>query len=317
MIRFACPKCDEINRCEDEDAGRVVTCSSCERKIRVPAGQAVQKKPARPQRKEEPEDEPEEDREVEEDRPKKKKKKASALLGPRQAVFQPNKGITQGLLGLFIVAGVAGLICFVLALLGPLADGGVALSIFLIPTGIIGALWCLNIMTLKVVLHEGGLVHFHRGKRRLIPWEDILSVKQAITEVYHNGGYVGTNYHYTLVLHDATKIVYTSNQFRKLEKLGNEIMEKTTEVILPLAIRAYKKGEVVDFGPLGVSRDGLHYGKSLLDWDAIKGVKIKEGYISVSKRGKWLNWCNISAASIPNLHVFLSLVNRIVGVDDD
>jgi len=66
---------------------------------------------------------------------------------------------------------------------------------------------------------------------------------------------------------------------------------------------------------LGVSQEGLHYGKSLLEWDEITAVKIKAGYISVGKRGKWFNWCNIAASSIPNLLVFESLVNQIVGIE--
>ena len=38
------------------------------------------------------------------------------------------------------------------------------------------------------------------------------------------------------------------------------------------------------------------------------------GYISVSKRGKWFNWCSIPVSAVPNLRVFLALVDQIVGV---
>jgi hypothetical protein len=186
----------------------------------------------------------------------------------------------------------------------------------MIPTGVIGFLWCLSVVTLKVVLHEGGLVHSKYGKRRLIPWEDIRSVKQAIIEHYTNGAYTGTTYHYTLELEDGTRIVYTNYRLQKVEKLGQEIMDKTSEVLLPPALRRYEKGKVVDFGKLGVSEKGLHYGSSLLKWREITGVKLEKGYVSVRKRGKWLNWCNIAVAAIPNPYVFLTLVNRIVGVDD-
>src|SRR5262249_19121319 len=149
------------------------------------------------------------------------------------------------------------------------------------------------------------------------PWEDILSVKQAITEIYHNGSYSGTNYHYTLALEDGTRLVYTNYRLQNVEKLGNAIIEKTSDILLPQAREDYQRGKRVDFGPLGVSEDGLHSGNSLLDWRDITGVKIKEGYISVSKRGKWFNWCNVAASSIPNLSVFLELVNEIVGIDAD
>ena len=83
---------------------------------------------------------------------------------------------------------------------------------------------------------------------------------------------------------------------------------------MPHAKWHYEQGEIVKFGRLAVSDKGLHSGTKVLEWHDIKGVKIKDGYISVSKRGKWLNWSNIAASSIPNLSVFLTLVDEIIGI---
>jgi hypothetical protein len=308
MIRVTCPKCKAVNKCAEEDAGRLVTCSGCEEELRVPD----EEKKASPDL---------DDLEVvsdesEEDRPKKKKKKGSGALGSRRATFKPNKGLMIVLMVGFAILGAAGAVFLVLTIAKVLTDGGVALAMFTLPTGVIGFLWCLSAVSLKVALHEGGLVHTKFGKSRQIAWEDILAVKQAITEVYTNGAYSGTTYRYALELEDGTSIVYTNYRLQKVEKLGGVIVEKTTEVLLPQAIRRYEKGKVVEFGKLGVSEKGLHYGSSLLKWKEISGVKLEEGYVKVSKRGKWLNWCNIAVASIPNPYVFLNLVNSIVGLDD-
>ena len=215
------------------------------------------------------------------------------------------------------ITGVGGVLCFALTLTGVLTDGGVALTMFMVPAGVGGALWCYWFLSLKVVLHQGGIVHSHFRKRRIIPWEDIESVKQAIIDHYMNGAFTKTTYHYTLVLEDGTRLIYTNYRLQNIEKLGKKIMDQTTKVILPWAKRVYNKGKVVHFGSLGVSQDGLHYGSSLLEWEDIKGVKLKDGYILVSKRGKWMKWCTISASSIPNLQVFLTMVNQIVGLDDE
>ena len=37
MIRLACPSCKTILKCADDNAGHVVACSGCQKKLRVPA----------------------------------------------------------------------------------------------------------------------------------------------------------------------------------------------------------------------------------------------------------------------------------------
>jgi hypothetical protein len=310
MIRFECPKCQAANRVADDQAGQMIACSECNRKVRVPGEAAVE------ELEEVSETRVKSKAVDEEDRPRKKKKRKDADgLGKRRKTFEPNKGyLILGLVGSGILC-IVGVMGCLLSLVG-IADGaGVALGVLLTPMGICGVLWCVNFLSLKVQLYEYGIVHLHNGRKRVIPWEEILSVKQAITEIYHNGSYSGTNYHYTLELEDGTRLVYTNYRLQNVEKLGEAIIEKTSDLLLQQAREDYQRGKLVEFGPLGVSEDGLHSGNSLLDWRDITGVKIKEGYISVSKRGKWFNWCNVAASSIPNLSVFLELVNEIVRID--
>jgi hypothetical protein len=202
----------------------------------------------------------------------------------------------------------------VLYFVGVISDGGLAGAMFLLAPGIGFGLWILNIISMKVDLHEGGIVHSHRGTRRVIPWSEIAGVLQAITEIYQNGAYVGTNYQYTLRLVDGTRIVYTNYRVQKVSELADEIIERTAALLLPQARQDYQDGKEVNFGPLSVSQKGLHSGNNLLQWREVKAVRIKDGYVSVSKRGKWLNWKNASASSIPNLSVFLALVDEIVGI---
>jgi len=84
--------------------------------------------------------------------------------------------------------------------------------------------------------------------------------------------------------------------------------------VYPKLMARYDKGKVADFGTLGISKEGLHYGDSVLEWDEIDAVKTQQGFISVSKRGKWFNWCNIAASQVPNLWVFLSMVDQVKGL---
>jgi hypothetical protein len=166
-----------------------------------------------------------------------------------------------------------------------------------------------------VAVHAGGIVHSHRGTTRIIPWEDISSVTQAIAVVDQSGGQGGTTHTYTIELKDLSKFVYTNKLIKDVEELGNIILENTSFVILPQVRLKYDSGEMVTFGRLGLNKEGLHQKKNKLGWEDIQGVKVSEGYLTVNKQGKWLRWRNIEASSVPNLHVFLIFVNEIVGME--
>jgi hypothetical protein len=52
----------------------------------------------------------------------------------------------------------------------------------------------------------------------------------------------------------------------------------------------------------------------LIPWNEIKSVRVNNGAIMVDRSGK-ITWSGISASSIPNLYLFLTLVDQIVGVN--
>ncbi len=188
------------------------------------------------------------------------------------------------------------------------------LGLPLIALGAGGVLWASWSLGLRVYLFEGGLVRAHRKNFLVVPWDDVEFVWQSITEHYYNGAYTGTTYHYSLQLYDGA-YVKLGNNLKGIKDLGEEVMHQTSQALHPKLMTRYNKGKVVDFGKLGISKDGLHYGDSFLKWKEIDAVKIQQGAISVSKRGKWFNWCNIAASQVPNLWVFLSMVDEVKGLN--
>jgi uncharacterized protein DUF6585 len=69
------------------------------------------------------------------------------------------------------------------------------------------------------------------------------------------------------------------------------------------------------FGKMSVSFTGVSDGRKMLSWSELKSIKVDEnnGAIAIRKQGKWLNWSNISLSETPNVLVFETLVNSIVG----
>src|SRR5262249_44181066 len=132
----------------------------------------------------------------------------------------------------------------------------------------------------------------------------------------YNGAYMRTTHVYTLECVGGERVVF-NDSLKNVKKLGDAVAEEITQRELPAAREGYDAGELVSFGKLGLSRKGLNYGAAFLPWREVSGVRIHEGQVSVSKKGKWFNWCTIGAASIPNLFVFLALVDEIIGLKGD
>ncbi len=259
--------------------------------------------------------------EEEEDRPTRRKRRGDLpddlpqeadQLGELRTIHEAGKaGPIFGIIicSLLILGGLVMIpMCFVVGHPGPLVFGFLGLVV-----GPLGILWAVWSMGLKVILFEDGLVRAKRGQVAVIPWEEIEFVWQAVTEHYYNGIHTGTTYEYTVQLYDGTTVKF-GNNLKGIEHLGKEILHETSQVLYPKLMARYNKGKVADFGDLGISEEGLYYGDSVLEWDEIDAVQVQGGYISVSKRGKWFNWCNIAASKVPNLWVFMSMVDQIKGI---
>jgi hypothetical protein len=168
---------------------------------------------------------------------------------------------------------------------------------------------------LKVITFEKGLVRIKRGQILVVPWNDIHFVREEVVDRFIDGTQQGTSYVYEIELHDGTRVTL-NNSLGDIKHLGEIVMHESSQAIYPRVMECYDQGKIVYFGSLGVSQEGLHYGRSVLHWEDIEGVQIKRGLIEVRKRGKWFNWCTIPISSVPNLYVFLALVNEIVGVQN-
>lgn len=167
---------------------------------------------------------------------------------------------------------------------------------------------------LSVQVFADGLVRSQYGKSVVVRWDEIAGVWQAITKHYYNGIYTGTTHAYTVQKADGTQTKF-NDTLKNVEELGNTIQQEVTKRLLPRAAATYNNGGTVSFGKLAISPMGLSWGDKSLPWAEIQGVQVNKGVLSVKKQGKWLKWANIPVATIPNLLVALTLIDRITGVN--
>ncbi len=160
----------------------------------------------------------------------------------------------------------------------------------------------------RQLLYEHGLIDLHRGKAQVLRYDRMTAVWQRVTRHYRNGFHTGTTYYYRIKTDDAEAI-------SSYQVVGERVQDEVTRRLMPQVAQTYNSGGDVAFGPLTLNKQGLTSKKGTLLWEEIKGVEVRRGYIFIQKKdGGWFNWTNTSVETIPNLFIFLSLIDQICGI---
>ncbi len=210
-------------------------------------------------------------------------------------------GVVLGVvfLGVAFTAGTPGaLVLFVL--LG-LFFFGLALYMIFIP--ILCRSWRVYICTEGFVLKRGTIEAFR--------WDQVEAMWQAVTRHRTNGIYTGTTHKYTVRGKDGRQVII-NDRFGNIEDLGNTLSHQITAALMPEVLNAYNAGNTITFGPLSISQQGISNGREALPWSQITGIGVNRGVVTVRKEDKWLNWSTTIVSRIPNVFVFIALVNSIL-----
>lgn len=74
--------------------------------------------------------------------------------------------------------------------------------------------------------------------------------------------------------------------------------------------QAFLAGEVLDFGEFDLSTAGVTYRKQVLPWTKVGQIELGGGAVAVMKAGESAFWARAMAKSVPNLQVFLAMVDK-------
>jgi hypothetical protein len=163
----------------------------------------------------------------------------------------------------------------------------------------------------RVLIYPEGLVHIRGRKTQVFRWDAIEKTWVSFQKTRRGGRSVQRIF--TIQDAHGTKVQF-GGDIIGIVKLGETIQEEVTKRLLPRAMETYNAGGSVQFGHLSLSQQGLSNGRETVPWSQIEEVKIDRGIITVRREGQWLNWANVTVSGTPNVFVFLTMANRIVGV---
>jgi hypothetical protein len=175
-----------------------------------------------------------------------------------------------------------------------------------------------------------------RDQVTVLPWDDI-DVWEGIADIYRHYVVYEKTIHQVIIRRRDGKEVILNEDYPDIKWLGELVQTKILERELPRSLRMFNEGVTVHFGPLRVypdgigcckvilfcgcrsegvkfpepPPDGINYEEKILPWPKVADIKLERGRIRIYERGTASIWSQVTAESVPNLCVFLALVNQI------
>ncbi len=184
---------------------------------------------------------------------------------------------------------------------------------------VIYGIYALIDADLRVYQFEHGLIRAKGEQMDVIRWDSIAYVIQNVRNrgyYYVWGGVIaaalanrnGTPHSVTVQRNDGAVFKF-NDRIQHVGKLIQTIQTAVMQFHMPRAIAAYNAGSPVVFGPLTLSQQGLSNERELVPWNEVQSVDIKQGQVLVKRVGKTFRWANINVGQIPNVLVFMSMIN--------
>jgi hypothetical protein len=211
---------------------------------------------------------------------------------------------------LLFFAGLA-LVATLIDLPAALADSvGILVLLILLAATAYAIYYLVANYNLKAYVFSEGLVRAKGSQIDVMRWEHVEAVWERIVKYRYRGIIpLYTAYNYTIRRNDGAQFKFPSS-LKSNKLLGEAIQQEVTRRQLPKAIAAYDSGNPVNFGPFTVSPQGINKGPILVPWNEVKQINIRRGWLSVQKQSSILASCRTKASSVPNLQVFLQLVEH-------
>jgi hypothetical protein len=252
---------------------------------------------------------------------------AVAILGP---LVREHKTRTTYLAGIFVLGGLfslfglyaagRGIYEFAKAPSGEKALLGALMAAPFLLVGAIALIWALLRLPLRVALHQGGVYYRSRKGEWAVPWPMVDGVYQKILRIYRAGVEVDVRDVYTIALQDGT-MLEVDYHFEDVDAFGNALVGYLTDRLLPHCQQAFRAGQTLTFGVVGIDRNGVHADGKSLPWGEVESVSWKQGILSsdraflqIKRVGGLLAWAKVPVERVKNYAVLMAIVSEMARV---
>jgi hypothetical protein len=159
---------------------------------------------------------------------------------------------------------------------------------------------------------KGFIIKQSAEKPRVVRWDEIETIQSTIT--YAPKSLFIRQRMYTLRCHDGYTLTFSASR-KHLTKLDKTFEEQLTRRRVPFQFADYQAGQMLNFGPLSMNREGIIARGKMLPWEQVADISLlKDRRLVIYKVGERPEiWLNLPAFKIPNLSILLALFKRIRG----
>jgi hypothetical protein len=244
-----------------------------------------------------------------------------APLGEPVAEFRPGFGHYLGQVILMVGSLVLGLAFLALAIVPFCLPGGrvvwaahalkaLIAGIALCGVGIRSGVQLRRARGLRVFVFPDALARLLSARTDVVYWTEIRTVRRASFSSTERGH--SAKPAHLLTLETADGRVFEFNEtIGDLRRLRELVEEHTVEHLMHPALDAYEAGQVLAFGPLQVSREGIRRDAKSLPWEQYAGARIAQGELIVSASGARRPFWRVLIRDVPNVHVFVALAEYV------
>jgi hypothetical protein len=161
---------------------------------------------------------------------------------------------------------------------------------------------------MHVSLFQEGLICKYGWWKRIIYYSDIKGISCKMISYNYGSSIEACRYKLNMKKGFPVKL---DNRIFRIEELGSLVETEIINRCKPDLISKFQSGLKIRFGIWKVDKKGMGVSTKFISWSDIGKIEIRNGMIYIFKRKRnWFAWHEMPLAEIPNLKIFLDLIDQ-------
>jgi hypothetical protein len=157
-----------------------------------------------------------------------------------------------------------------------------------------------------IEIYEWGLYfHFPAGRKKILPWDDILGVTNfSVSKSFL--GFSRKPKHHLQLYSRKNKKISCHPDLQDWDGLKKTIKKQIYQRLRPHLLQAFQEGETIPFGGVLISKEKLYLSNQEIPWDFIKDIKVDKGkfVINLTEQKK----IEMPIKNIINLEILIHII---------
>ena len=222
-------------------------------------------------------------------------------------------GLVIAVFGGILVLGWLGLTITVFVGVGFTTNAFIIAGFIFVILGLLGMYFTwygLTHRTLRIAVHEGGLVETDRGGSRTIPWSEVEGVFDD-TWVLTGQGITTAPRSIVRVAVRGGAAVVVDDRLPRSYQLGRVVVERVSAALAPRYQDAFAQRAPLHFGPIILDPEAIHVGRQRVPWTDVATVSFEGFEMRVNALSGFFALARLEHKTIPNVRLLQDALRRI------